>query len=134
MIRPSAPRRRATVRSVPRRPGRPPAAVSAELRSRAIAAVQAQPTITGAALARELGIDPTAAGPRLLAELRAEGLAPPARAGADGRALVGPGPGGSGKVVRLSAERLARLATLPGDGPLEQIDAALDRAGVPRKA
>jgi hypothetical protein len=42
--------------------------VSAELRSRAIAAVQAQPTITGAALARELGIDPTAAGPRLLDE------------------------------------------------------------------
>ena len=71
-IRPSAPRRRATVRSVPRRPGRPPAAVSAELRSRAIAAVQAQPTITGAALARELGIDPTAAGPRLLADLRDE--------------------------------------------------------------
>lgn len=117
---------RATVAAVPRPRGRPPADVSAEIRSRAIAAVQATPRITGAALAAELEIDPTRAR-QLLAELRAVDLAPPARTGADGRALAGPPPA-PGRVVRIPARVLARLEQLPGSGTIEQIEAALDAA------
>lgn len=137
-LRPYLPQRRAsraTVRAVPRSRGKPPPAVSADLRSRAIAIVAGRaergerPT-SAAAMADELGIDPRTAR-AILDELRAVELAPPAViAGASGRRMAtAPDPG---RVVRLSAARLARLATLPGDGPLEQLDAALDRAGAPK--
>lgn len=109
-----------------RRRGRPPAVVSAELRAKATAAVQEQPTITAAEVARRLEIDPTRAR-QLLAELRAVDLAPPARTGADGRALAGPPPA-PGRVVRIPARVLARLEQLPGAGTIEQIEAALDAA------
>ena len=125
---------RATLRAVPRRGPLPPA-VSAALRSRAIAIVAAraerhEPPITGAALAAELEVDPRTAR-AILDELRAAELAPPAVvAGASGRRMARPP--APGKVVRIRAATLARLADATGRPVGEDVDgqvcAVLDRA------
>jgi hypothetical protein len=125
---------RATLRAVPRRGPLPPA-VSAALRSRAIAIVAAraerhEPPITGAALAAELEVDPRTAR-AILDELRAAELAPPAVvAGASGRRMAAPP--APGKVVRLPQVVLERLAAATGrpvgEDVVRQIAAVLDLA------
>ena len=116
-------------------PGRPSAAAAAEHRSLAaayvaqrLAAGEAPPS--AAQLGRELGIAARSA-LAILNELRAAGLAPAPVVTAGGRRRA-TAARGAGVTVRLSVARLARLANLPGVGPLEQLDAALDRLGVPR--
>lgn len=116
---------RATLRAVPRRGPLPPA-VSAALRSRAIAIVAAraerrEPPITGAALAAELEVDPRTAR-AILDELRAAELAPPAVvAGASGRRMAAAAR--PGKVVRLRQVTLDRLAEVTGREVGEDVDA-----------
>ena len=107
---------RATVAAVPRQ-GRPPAAESADRLSRAAAIVLAEPGVSGAELARRVGVTPSRGG-RLLAEVRAS--IPVVE--------VPPAPIGPGRVVRIPARVLARLEQLPGSGTIEQIEAALDAA------
>lgn len=109
--------------------GRPSAATSGERRSRAAAYI-AQRMAAGdgppsaADLGRELGIAARSA-LSILDELRAVDLAPPPVVTEGGRRRASVARG-AGVTVRLSVDRLARLAELPGSGPLEQIDAALD--------
>ncbi len=122
-IRPYLPTGRATVRAVPRT-GRPPAALSAALRSRAIAivadrAARGEPPIDGEALAAELGCAPSA-GRRILAELRAADLAPAAVPSATGRQMARPP--APGKVVRIRAATLAALAAATGRPVGEDVD------------
>jgi len=124
---------RATLRAVPRRGPLPPA-VSAALRSRAIAIVadraeRHEPPITGAALAAELEVDPRTAR-AILDELRAAELAPPAVvAGASGRRMAAaPAPGKVVRVPQVVLERLAAATGRPvGEDVVWQIVAVLDR-------
>ena len=85
---------------------------------------------SAADLGRELGITARSALP-ILNELRAAGMSPAPVVTASGRRRA-TSARGAGVTVRLSVARLARLASFPGAGPLDQLDAALDRAGVPR--
>jgi len=125
---------RATLRAVPRRGPLPPA-VSAALRSRAIAIVAAraerhEPPITGAALAAELEVDPRTAR-AILDELRAAELAPPAVvAGASGRQMARPpAPGKVVRVPQVVLERLAAVTGLPvGEDVVGQVCELLNRA------
>ena len=122
---------RATLRAVPRRGPLPPA-VSAALRSRAIAIVadraeRHEPPITGAALAAELEVDPRTAR-AILDELRAAKLAPAAVPSATGRQMARPPQ--PGKVVRVPQVVLERLAAATGrpvgEDVVGQIVAVLD--------
>lgn len=112
MIRPYLPAPRATVRAVPRT-GRPPAALSAARLSAAAAIVRDEPTISGAELARRLGVAPTR-GARLLAEIRAS--VPDVEA---------PPPIGSGRTVYLRAATLAALAAATGRPVGDDVDAQI---------
>lgn len=89
----------------------------------------AEPEITPAALARRLAPCTRRTAARILDQLRAAGDAPLPVVAADGRRLTRPPRGPQTRVVRLPAALLARLARLPGAGPLEQISAALDMIG-----
>ena len=115
------------------RTGRPPAALTSELRSRAVAIVagraeRGESPISGDALAAELGCAPGSAR-RILAELRAADLAPAAVPSATGRQMARPA--APGKVVRLRAATLVRLAAVTGRPVGEDVDgqivAVLDR-------
>ena len=108
-IRPYLPTSRATVRAVPRT-GRPPAATSAARLSAAAAIVRDEPGISGAELARRVGVGPTR-GARLLAEVRA--TVPD---------LEAPPPIGSGRSVYVRAATLARLAAATGRPVGEDVD------------
>lgn len=126
-LRPYLPASRATVRAVPRT-GRPPAAMSAARLSAAAAIVRDEPGISGAELARRVGVGPTR-GARLLAEVRATvpdlEAPPPTRDIDAGREIDRQN---VAEVNRLAAE-LATARAVPADVEAlvkEAVDGALE--------
>lgn len=106
---------RATVRRVTLRRGRQPAAAADARRSQAVAILATEPGISGAELARRLGVSP-ARGVQLLAEIRASVPdLPPAPAP----------PPAADQVVRLTSVQVERLATFEGATTRDQLDTVL---------
>ena len=106
---------RATVRRVTLRRGRQAAAAADARRSQAVAILATEPGISGAELARRLGVSP-ARGVQLLAEIRASVPdLPPAPAP----------PPAADQVVRLTSVQVERLATFEGATTRDQLDTVL---------
>ena len=106
---------RATVRRVTLRRGRQTAAAADARRSQAVAILATEPGISGAELARRLGVSP-ARGVQLLAEIRASVPdLPPAPAP----------PPAADQVVRLTSVQVERLATFEGATTRDQLDTVL---------
>lgn len=106
---------RATVRRVTLGRGRQPAAAADARRSQAVAILATEPGISGAELARRLGVSP-ARGVQLLAEIRASVPdLPPAPAP----------PPAADQVVRLTSVQVERLATFEGATTRDQLDTVL---------